>query len=88
MPIYGVPIVGAVYLEATSPEAAFTQAQEWAESVMKNSFLEEPEPILVDLEFVVLKAKDDNVKDATEMIQGMHDEAEAMLRMEAQTTDI
>lgn len=86
MPIYGVPIVGAVY--ADSPETALTQAQEWAEAVMKNSMLEEPEEISVTLEFAVLKAKDDNIKDATELVQSMYDEAEAMLRTEAQTTDI
>lgn len=77
MPIYGLPLTGCVYVEADSPESALATAKQWADIVFKNSCGDKSEAVPDDIGFIILTPNDSNIKDVTDFVTELHQEAAA-----------
>ena len=76
MPIFGVPVTGSIFVEAESPQMAFEAVKNWSEEALYASITQASLPLSDGINLLLIKAQEENIRDATEEIRKLEAEAQ------------
>ena len=77
MRMYGIPLTGSLIVQANSPSEAFEVAKNWSAIVLEDSITADAIPIPTNIEIAILIPQNSSIKDVTDEVIKMKQEAEA-----------
>ena len=77
MRMYGIPLTGSLIVQAKSPSEAFEVAKNWSAIVLEDSITANAIPIPANIEIVIFVPQNSSIKDVTDEVRKMREEAEA-----------